>query len=341
MTGAYVRSEDGRQSFVAAEENGTIRLEKLQLVFPGAMALTYEINGKTESVLMKEKALLSPKDGWGCRVYSVSSEAPGQIAAGGGVEKRRDGWAGQFPVHLNKKDVETAFAAEISRRGHGAPENVRVIKNRRGDGWFCYFKSDNLEKLLGTYDMYVGSTICPNLTVDYKKEERSEFIKKRPLNNSGSTNSEEKRMRVTLDNTEAENRSMRERLQKVRTSPQLAILHNRLASQEEQFAEREKQLLARIAALEADKRKKVKEAAAMRSLLEQAGLGSGEELDLLVEGVVRSLEQEVEGEENDAEVKEKEVLENKSKEGEAAVACVAALMNVTAVVKKMMKKKQD
>ena len=104
--------------------------------------------------------------------------------------------------------------------------------------------------------MYVGSTICPNLTVDYKKEERSEFIKKRPLSDSGSTNSEEKRMRVTLDNTEAENRSMRERLQKVRTSPQLAILHNRLASQEEQFAEREKQLLARIAALEADKRKK-------------------------------------------------------------------------------------
>ena len=52
----------------------------------------------------------------------MSSEAPGQIAAGGGVEKRRDGWAGQFPVHLNKKDVETAFAAEISRRGHGAPE---------------------------------------------------------------------------------------------------------------------------------------------------------------------------------------------------------------------------
>ena len=189
--------------------------------------------------------------------------------------------------------------------------------------------------------MYVGSTICPNLTVDYKKEERSEFIKKRPLSDSGSTNSEEKRMRVTLDNTEAENRSMRERLQKVRTSPQLAILHNRLASQEEQFAEREKQLLARIAALEADKRKKVKEAAAMRSLLEQAGLGSGEELDLLVEGVVRSLEQEVEGEENDAEVKEKEVLENKSKEGEAAVACVAALMNVTAAVEKMMKKKQD
>ena len=122
--------------------------------------------------------------------------------------------------------------------------------------------------------MYVSSTICPNLTVDYKKEERSEFIKKRPHSDSGSTNSEEKRMRVTLDNTEAENRSMRERLQKVRTSPQLAILHNSLASQEEQFAEREKQLLARIAALEADKRKKVKEAAAMRSLLEQTDLAA-------------------------------------------------------------------
>ena len=113
-------------------------------------------------------------------------------------------------------------------------------------------------------------------------------------------------------------------------------MQNSLARQEEQFAESEKELQSCIAALEAEKRKKVKEAAAMRSLLEQAGLGSGEELDLLVEGVVRSLEQEVEGEENDAEVKE-----NKSKEGEAAVACVAALMNVTAAVEKMMKKKQD
>ena len=53
------------------------------------------------------------------------------------------------------------------------------------------------------------------------------------------------------------------------------------------------------------------------------------------------LEQEVEGEENDAEVKEKEVLEKKLKEGEAAVACVAALMNMTAVVKKMIQKKED
>ena len=34
---------------------GTIRLEKLQLVFPGAVTLSFEINGKTESVLMKEK----------------------------------------------------------------------------------------------------------------------------------------------------------------------------------------------------------------------------------------------------------------------------------------------
>ena len=52
----------------------------------------------------------------------MSSEAPRQIEAAGGVEKNRNGWAGKFPAHLYKKDVKTAFAAEISRRGHGAPE---------------------------------------------------------------------------------------------------------------------------------------------------------------------------------------------------------------------------
>ena len=149
---------------------------------------------------------------------------------------------------------------------------------------------------------------------------------------SSDTSGKHKRMRAVLDTNEEEKR---------RTSSQVGILQNRIARQVEQFDKREKQLQSRIAALEAEKRKKVKEEAAMRCLLEQAGLGSGEDLDLLVEAVVRSLEQKVEGDENDAEVKEKEVLEKKLKEGEAAVACFAALMNMAAVVKKMTKKKED
>ena len=37
----------------------------------------------------------------------------------------RDGWAGYFHINLDKldkKDILTAFTAEISHRGHGAPQ---------------------------------------------------------------------------------------------------------------------------------------------------------------------------------------------------------------------------
>ena len=61
-------------------------------------------------------------DGWGDRVYSViSEEAPGGSVAAA-EKKSRDGWAGQFPVHLHPGDVENAFVAEMARQGHGAVE---------------------------------------------------------------------------------------------------------------------------------------------------------------------------------------------------------------------------
>ena len=59
-------------------------------------------------------------DGWGTRVYFVVSEAPGGMVAA--ENKIRDGWAGQFPVHLHPVEVENAFVREIARRGHGAVE---------------------------------------------------------------------------------------------------------------------------------------------------------------------------------------------------------------------------
>ena len=37
----------------------------------------------------------------------------------------RDGWAGYFHINLDKldkKDILTAFTAEISHRGYGAPQ---------------------------------------------------------------------------------------------------------------------------------------------------------------------------------------------------------------------------
>ena len=41
---------------------GTILLENLRLVVAGAAALSYERNGKTEAVLMKENALLAEQE---------------------------------------------------------------------------------------------------------------------------------------------------------------------------------------------------------------------------------------------------------------------------------------
>ena len=82
---------------------------------------------------------------------------------------------------------------------------VQVLKNKCGDGWYCYFKSGNLEELLRSHEIYVDATQCPNLKVDYKKEEKNKFTKKRPL--GGSTDSEHKRLKVALDNNEAENRA--------------------------------------------------------------------------------------------------------------------------------------
>ena len=59
-------------------------------------------------------------DGWGARVYSVISEASGGRAVA--EKKCRDGWAGQFPVHLYPGTVKNAFMAEMARQGHGAVE---------------------------------------------------------------------------------------------------------------------------------------------------------------------------------------------------------------------------
>ena len=118
------------------------------------------------------------------------------------------------------------------------------------------------------------------------------------------TSGKHKRMRAVLDTNEEEKR---------RISREVEILQNRSERQVEQFDKREKQLRSCIATLEAETRKKVKEAAAMRSLLEQEGVACGEDLNLVVEAVVSSLEPEVEGEDNGkqsikgAEVKGKEV----------------------------------
>ena len=68
--------------------------------------------------------------------------------------------------------------------------------NKRGDGWYCYFKTDNIEELLGTPEMYVGATKCPYLKVDYKKE-KNEFSKKRPL--SDRTDSKHKRLKAYIN----------------------------------------------------------------------------------------------------------------------------------------------
>ena len=142
------------------------------------------------------------------------------------------------------------------------------------DAWYIVFKSDQLRELLGPYNFYVGATWCPKLTVDYQKKAKK-LVQKRPLGFDEGAGSESKRLKVALDTQVAENKRMKEEVFKLRTSPIDGLLQERMTKQTREFAKREEELKSSIAVLEEDKKQKVKEVRAMRSLLEQVGLGNG------------------------------------------------------------------
>ena len=188
------------------------------------------------------------------------------------------------------------------------------------DAWYIVFKSDQLRELLGSYNFYVGATWCPKLTVDYQKKAKKFVVQKRPLGFDEGAGSESKRLKVALDTQVAENKRMKEEVFKLRTSPIDGLLQEKMTNQTSEFAKREEELKSSIAVLEEDKKQKIKEKRAMRSLMEQAGLGNGKDLDELVEATVMSLEDEKGGEVEHsrkvAEGKEKELGEKKTKDGE-------------------------
>ena len=223
--------------------------------------------------------------------------------------------------------------------------------NNGKTGYYICFKSDHLSEMLGSYSFSVGATRCPKLTVDYHRKARKEVVQKRPLSIDEGAGSETKRLKVALDTEVAENRRMQGEVLKLRKSPIVELLQDKMIKQAREFAEREKELKSSIAVLEEEKKQKVKEVKAMRSLLEQVGLGSGHDLDQLVEATAMSLEDEKGGEDEHsrkvAEGKEKELGEEKTKEGEAGAqnkemaeqlckngeAALALLMSVAAAIK--------
>ena len=181
--------------------------------------------------------------------------------------------------------------------------------------------------------------------MDYQRRAKKEVVQKRPLSIDEGAGSESKRLKVALDTQEAENRRMQGEVIKLRKSPIVGLLQDKMIKQTREFAKREKELKSSIAVLEEDKKQKVKEVKAMRSLLEQMGHGSGPDLDLLVEATAMSLEDEKGGEDEHsrkvAEGKEKELGEEKTKEGEAEAQskemaeqlCCALLMSVATAIK--------
>ena len=181
------------------------------------------------------------------------------------------------------------------------------------DAWYIVFKSDQLRELLGPYNFYVGATWCPKLTVDYQKKAKKFVVQKRPLGFDEGAGSESKRLKIALDTQVAENKRMKEEVFKLRTSPIDGLLQEKMTNQTSEFAKREEELKSSIAVLEEDKKQKIKEVRAMRSLMEQAGLGNGKDLDELVEATVMSLEDEKGGE---VEHSRKELGEKKTKDGE-------------------------
>ena len=224
--------------------------------------------------------------------------------------------------------------------------------NNGKTGWYICFKSDHLSEMLGSYSFPVGATRCPKLTVDYHRKARKEVVQKRALSIDEGAGSETKRLKVALDTEVAENRRMQGEVLKLRKSPIVELLQDKMIKQAREFAEREKELKSSIAVLEEEKKQKVKEVKAMRSLLEQVGLGSGQDLDQLVEATAMSLEDEKGGEDEHSrkveEGKEKELGEEKTKEGEAgaqnkemAEAALALLMSVAAAAAAAAKKQND
>ena len=152
-----------------------------------------------------------------------------------------------------------------------------MFESRMGSRLYVCFKSEHLGKLKGSAVIFVGPTQCL-VEVDNNKKKFVE-VEKRPIPENSQT-IETKRMKAALDKSAEENIKFEKDLLELRRNPQLGILQQMVAHLQSQNAN-----------LEAERREKMKEATAMKSLLEQQGLGSGDDLDTLVKSVAMSLEE--------------------------------------------------
>ena len=156
-----------------------------------------------------------------------------------------------------------------------------MLKSFKGASWFVYFKSEHLEKVIGPAVIFVAERKC-GVNFGYNKNKRLQVEKR--LMPENSQTSQTKRMKVALDKTADENIKLKKDLLELQTNPQVGILQQMVVH-----------LQSQIANLEAERREKVKEAIAMKSLLEDQGLGSGDKLEELVKAAVMSLEEEKDG----------------------------------------------
>ena len=159
---------------------------------------------------------------------------------------------------------------------------MRVLKKLNGSGWFVCFKLADLERVKGETVIFVGATKCA-VKVDDNLKKRADANKRvLPFNSDSDT----KRMKQSLDITAKENVQLQKTVLKLRTDPQVGFLQQRVATLEKI----QKDLQSEIYSLRAEKKEMVKQATAMKSLLEQQGLGG--DLDMLISAVVMSMDED-------------------------------------------------
>ena len=186
---------------------------------------------------------------------------------------------------------------------------MRVLKKFNGTGWFVCFKLADLERVKGEAVIFVGATKCA-VKVDDNLKKRADANKRvLPFNSDSDT----KRMKQSLDITAKENVQLQKTVLKLRTDPQVGFLQQRVATLEKI----QKDLQSEISSLRAEKKEMVKQATAMKSLLEQQGLGG--DLDMLISAVVMSMDEDDE---------EKKAQEQVVKEGFSSEAVSAFISSV-------------
>ena len=188
---------------------------------------------------------------------------------------------------------------------------MRVLKKLNGSGWFVCFKLADLERVKGEAVIFVGATKCA-VKVDDNLKKRADANKRvLPFNSDSDT----KRMKQSLDITAKENVQLQKTVLKLRTDPQVGFLQQRVATLEKI----QKDLQSEIYSLRAEKKEMVKQATAMKSLLEQQGLGG--DLDMLISAVVMSMD------EDDEEKKAQEQVVKGGFSSEAVSAFISSVVS--------------